>query len=395
MICIVEKYNCCGCGACVQRCPKQCITFSYDQEGFRYPTVEENECIECGLCEKVCPMLQPEKVNAVEETYAAYNKDNKIVAKSTSGGVFASFVQCVIDRNGVVFGARFDDQWRVMLDYAETMKDAVKFSGSKYVEAGIGNVYIQVEKFLKERRMVLFSGTPCQIAGLRAFLRKEYEKLITVEVVCHGVPSTKVWHSYLMELIDNFGDGDNSNLEEIKSVNFRYKPDGWRRYKLKVDFRNGKSYAVNRGDDAYLKSFVASLDSRPCCFHCKFKDGRSRADITLGDYWCVEKIQPEMDNQMGCNVVIINSEKGMNLIPMDDLVIQKANLEEAKKYNEGLHADNIPHPRREEFFIRLNAGGKISSIVDDIFAPTLKDKINLSYWYLKNRLSLLIKKFNK
>ena len=193
MIEITEKYLCCGCAACVQRCPKQCIILHEDHEGFLYPKVDTDNCIDCALCEKVCPILNEGSNRKPLKVYAAINKDEKIRLESSSGGIFTLLAEQTIGEDGVVFGARFDENWQVRLDYTETIEGIAVFRGSKYVQARTENTYQQAEFFLREGRKVLFAGTPCQIAGLKKFLRKEYDNLLAVDFVCHGVPSPKVW----------------------------------------------------------------------------------------------------------------------------------------------------------------------------------------------------------
>lgn len=191
MIRIVDKRDCCGCSACVQRCPKHCITLQEDAEGFLYPYVDESSCIDCGLCEKVCPMLHSGEPRKPLVVYAARNRNEKVRLQSSSGGVFTALAETVVHEGGVVFGVCFDEKWEVVHTYADNCDELVKFRGSKYVQSKMGDCYQQVETFLKAGRKVLFSGTPCQIRGLKLFLRKEYENMLAVDVICHGVPDRK------------------------------------------------------------------------------------------------------------------------------------------------------------------------------------------------------------
>lgn len=199
MIDIIQKQDCCGCEACVQICPKGCMCMVEDTEGFLYPQVDKSVCVNCGLCEKVCPVIHQNKSRTPLKVYAAKNMDEEVRLKSSSGGIFTLLAESVIKRGGVVFGAKFDDEWMVVHDYTDNIEGVAAFRGSKYVQSIIGNAYRKVEQFLKSGRMVLFTGTPCQIAGLKKYLRKEYKKLLAVDLVCHGVPSPKVWQMYLEE----------------------------------------------------------------------------------------------------------------------------------------------------------------------------------------------------
>ena len=200
MISIKEKKDCCGCSACVQKCPKHCITLTEDEEGFLYPKVDTLVCINCGLCEKVCPWLnQPEKIQP-QEVLAVKNRNEEERMASSSGGVFIALAKKILEKGGVVFGAVFDENWEVKHTYAETLDGVRLMMGSKYVQSRIGNSYNEAEHFLKEGREVFFTGTPCQVTGLHKFLRKDYPNLLSVDFLCHGVPSPGVWRRYLDEI---------------------------------------------------------------------------------------------------------------------------------------------------------------------------------------------------
>lgn len=201
MIEIKDKSQCCGCNACVQRCPKQCIAMCEDEEGFLYPEVDEAICIDCGLCENVCPVINQADARIPLQVYAAKNTDEKIRMHSSSGGVFSILAEQTIKQGGVVFGARFDENWEVKHDYTETIDGVSVFRGSKYVQSKTGDTFKQAEQFLKQNRKVLFSGTPCQIVALKRYLKKEYENLLLVDFICHGVPSLGVWRKYLKQVI--------------------------------------------------------------------------------------------------------------------------------------------------------------------------------------------------
>ena len=238
MIEIIDKKNCCGCSACAQICPRKCILMQEDDEGFLYPKVDKKSCIDCHLCERVCPVLNQSKPKKPLKVYASINKDENIRLCSSSGGIFTALAEKVIAEGGVVFGARFDDKWEVVHDYVETKEDLSKFRGSKYVQSRIENCYKEAEVFLKAGRIVLFSGTPCQIAGLILFLKKSYNNLLTVDFVCHGVPSPGVWRRYLKEEIARQCDRKNTVLPRpisekdtrVTGISFRDKALGWKKF---------------------------------------------------------------------------------------------------------------------------------------------------------------------
>ena len=241
MIRIIDKRECCGCEACVQVCPKHCIDFSSDYQGFCYPHVDEAHCINCALCEKVCPIINVTD-GAYEESlpvYASYNSRDDERQSSSSGGLFSLLANKVLDENGVVFGAMFDDKWRVVHGYVTDAEKLDSLKRSKYVQSLIENNYTKVKKFLNDGKRVLFVGTPCQIAGLKSYLRKDYDNLLAVDVACHGVPSPMVWQKYLTEKKEEFANrngGKNKERIEITHVSFRSKEPSWRRYHVASKF---------------------------------------------------------------------------------------------------------------------------------------------------------------
>ena len=330
MINILDKKDCCGCASCVQVCPKQCISMNEDCEGFLYPKVDSAACVDCGLCEKVCPVINQGYTIVPLATYAAKNKDEKIRYKSSSGGVFTLIAEQILADGGVVFGARYNENWEVIHDYTETFEGLEAFRGSKYVQSVIADNYKYAKQFLLEGRKVLFSGTPCQIAGLKKFLCKEYENLLTVEVVCHGVPSPKVWRDYLQYKRAQHVVGKNtvsSSIDElpvITGISFRDKTNGWKKYGFKICYaaskaaENSVSKSANIvnseitpfNEDIFMKGFLKNLYLRPSCYQCMARQGKSGADIAIADYWGIQRIHPELDDDKGVNLVLINTQKG-------------------------------------------------------------------------------------
>lgn len=342
MISITDKKDCCGCSACVQRCPKQCITMHSDEEGFLYPVVDKSACIDCGLCEKICPVINQDEPKKPLKVYAAKNPNEEIRIKSSSGGIFTMLAERTINNGGVVFGARFNENWEVVHSYAESIDDIAAFRGSKYVQSRIGDTYCQTEKFLKDGREVLFSGTPCQIAGLRRFLRKDYKSLITADIVCHGVPSPLVWREYLDSLFSCNKVGGNmvsDSLKTISDISFRDKKYGWKKYGFAVRQATDKTCnnSVYRptdksqndeivlhetlGKNVFMRGFLKDLYLRPSCYSCPAKAGKSGSDITIADFWGIANYHPDFDDDKGCSLILLNTEKGCktynNLITVD------------------------------------------------------------------------------
>lgn len=324
MITISEKEKCCGCNACVQACPQKCIQQIPDAEGFLYPQANRNKCVDCGLCETVCPLINCTESKSPIKVLAAQNKNENIRQNSSSGGLFTALAQFIIkEKKGVVFGARFDRQWNVVHDYTETIEGIKDFQRSKYVQSIIGGNYLKAKQFLQQGRWVLFTGTHCQIAGLKTFLRKDYERLLAVDVFCHGVPSNKTWQQYLDEL-KNYNKSDN-----IVDINFRSKKEeGWGRYHVNVDFENKHISQLYR-KNPYQRGFIKNLYLRPSCYQCALKKSNSEADISLGDYWGIGDFVPSMDDDRGTSMVVVYSSKAETILSELNLNIKKIESEDA------------------------------------------------------------------
>lgn len=369
MIEIKEKKDCCGCGACEQACPRSCITMQEDNEGFLYPNINKAICIKCGLCNKVCPVINQARERSPLTTYAAKHKDEQIRLESSSGGIFTAIAQYVIKKGGIVFGARFDKKWCVIHDYTETEQGLAAFRGAKYVQSQIGESYINAEFFLKKGRLVLFSGTPCQIAGLKRFLRKEYRNLLTIDFICHGVPSPMVWHEYLNNKITHRSKGENTtflshsieNKEDIyiENISFRDKKSGWKKYSITITFsipdgikkRNSISISEPFNKNIFLRGFLANLYLRPSCYACPAKNLKSQSDITIGDFWGIQNVLPNIDDDKGISVIIVNSMNG-------EIYIKMSSIEKwPVLYNQILNSNrsiilSAEIPRKRELFFK-------------------------------------------
>lgn len=349
MISNVQREDCSGCFACASGCPAQCIAMECDDEGFWYPKADTAHCVGCGLCENICPIVHNKEIHNSPIAYAAYNRDEAARLKSSSGGVFTLLAQQVINSGGVVFGARFTDEFQVVHDYTETAEGLACFRGSKYVQSRIGDSYKQAETFLQNGRVVLFTGTPCQIGGLKAYLHQEYENLICQDIICHGVPSLKVWSKYLQSHESCVG-------SPIENISFRDKSEGWKKFSLSIGFINGKQYIQNLSKDSMMTAFLKNLCLRPSCYHCAYKTVHRQSDITLADYWGIEQLHPEMDDNKGTSLVIINSEKGAEWFAAVSgrLVYQETDLNKAIRYNTAATEAVKVHPKRAGFFKRID-----------------------------------------
>ena len=347
MIRIINKDDCCGCSACEQICPKHCITLTTDEEGFLYPRADTGICIDCGLCEKVCPVINQRQPKRPLNVYAAINPDEEIRQKSSSGGIFTALAKNVLSEGGIVFGALYDSNWEVIHGYVSSVNDLYKLRGSKYVQSRIGTTYQEVESFLKSGNKVLFSGTSCQVAGLNNFLRKEYDNLLTVEVVCHGVPSPLLWKEYISSL---------KSLATIKGVNMKDKSEGWKGYKITIEGEN-ETKSERASINKYMLAFSQNLSLRPSCFQCPAKQGKSGSDITLADYWGVENLIPRMYDDKGTSFVCVNTLKGQSLFERLSLNKEIANYEASIPYNTCIIKSTAEPLQRAKFWNQYKEKG--------------------------------------
>jgi coenzyme F420-reducing hydrogenase beta subunit len=344
-----------------------------DREGFLQPKIDRKTCIKCHKCEKTCPILNKETVqNGVEtKAYAAINKDEEIRKKSTSGGVFHALAKWTIERGGVVFGARFDEKWEVIHDYSETMEGVVPFMGSKYVQSRIGDSYKQAKSFLEQGRWVLFSGTPCQLGGLRAFLGKEYEKLIQVDLICFGVPSPGVWRAYLKEYILSNG--------QINSISFRDKKDGWLHSRMVIA---NKSACKGENEEAFMRGFSKEVYLRKCCNQCQYRVYHRNSDLTIADYWGVDRLCDEMFDDKGTSIVFCHSNMGEQLLNglSENLILVGQSKDNAIAYNpymENQHAKEVKRTRFFRMYRLTSSFNKSAFVIDkDGFSTRVVRKLN-------------------
>ena len=349
MINVTQKNDCYGCAACVNACPAACIHMVEDNEGFLYPQVEQSSCNDCGLCDEACPVNCEFSLTRSPDVYACKNNNAKIRLESTSGGSFTPMAEHVLDNNGVVFGAMFDQDFRVIHSQAENREELARFRRSKYAQSVMGDSYRAAEEYLKQGRQVLFSGTPCQIGGLKSFLRKEYDNLITVDLICHGVASPRVYREYVASL-------KNKYKEEIRSIAFRDKNRGWKLFSFSIYFEKNV-YSQGRFDDLFLRGFLACYFIRPSCHKCAFKGRNRGSDLTIADYWGIQTRFPEFDDDLGVALVIVNSERGRKvweqISPAMEVITSE--LEHATRYNLA-YASSVPaHAKREQFFADLDS----------------------------------------
>lgn len=385
MITLYDKKDCCGCSACVSSCPKHCITLHEDSEGFLYPSVDSSACIDCGLCEKVCPVIHPSAARTPLHVYAAINPDEHIRMKSSSGGIFTLLAEQILHEGGVVFGARFDEHWEVRHDYTETPEGLAAFRGSKYLQSRMGDTYQTVRKFLNDHRKVLFTGTPCQIAGLYQYLHKPYDNLLTMECLCFGVPSPLVWRKYLAE---------KSPRHTVSHVNFRDKTTGWIGYHLQIQYtsRTESSEAVSQ--NAFMQGFINKLYVRPSCHQCPAKHGKSGSDITVGDYWNIMNVHPELNaGNKGVALVLLNTPKGETFYKKIVTDSVETTYDEARQINNGFNESYEPHPRRTRFFLQLAKAPSVEALIRRCLKPTCKTRIQQVLQTIKEIIRYKLKQY--
>lgn len=305
----LQKEDCSSCGLCAEVCPKNSISLKFDDQGFRYPIINKALCANCGICLKSC--LNKNRVNRKTSwtyAYLGYNKIDKERCKSSSGGLFCVIAEHVIKNNGVVYGAAFDNDWTVKHIRVNDMTGLHKIMTSKYMQSDMRNIYPKIKQDLENGLLVLFSGTPCQVAAIRAFVDKSgrTDNLILIDFICHGVPSPGVWKSYL---------GYETKSKSVYAVNFRDKRQaGWHDYHLYIKYGDHSQLSESHETNVYMRTYLSDLNVRLSCYFCEFKDTNYAADITLGDAWKIEKEKPEWADNKGTSFFVIRSQKGAELL---------------------------------------------------------------------------------
>lgn len=302
---LAEPDSCTGCGACAAVCPKDCIEMRPDQEGFLHPVTDLDACIDCGLCAKVCPVLHPSELpQGGTKAFAAICQDEPVRMNSTSGGTFTALARWIFQRGGAVFGAAYQADFSVAHCMVTTEEELPRLRTAKYAQSVLGDTFRQAKALLDEGKYVLFSGTPCQIGGLLAYLRKPYEKLLLVDVICHGVPSPAVWQHYIRYRREQDAPGS-----AVQAINLRSKETGWPNYSIRFAYEDGTVYSAPNSEDPFLQGFVGDFYLRPSCYECPFKGVERPSDFTLADYWGIDQQLPEFSDGKGTSLVFSHSRK--------------------------------------------------------------------------------------
>lgn len=337
-----NKAECTGCGLCSNVCPTECINMERDSEGFYYPFVNQEKCVACGRCEKYCynTVINPKKEVHV---YAAYNKDLTRRLKASSGGIFELLSREVLSRQGVIFGVKMKGL-KAIHTYVETLEGLDLLLGSKYMQSDVGRSYQQVKEFLQEGRWVLFSGTPCQVDALLKFLGEKPERLLTVDFICHGISSPKVFEKYINENVEL-----NGNPTQIC---FRDKTEGWKDFSMAMITEDGQYYRKNMHEDVYLQSFLKNMNLRRSCFNCVFRTVERVSDLTLGDFWGCENIWKDWMENKGYSLIFVQNEKGKkfwNSI-QNGIISREVDLGKVLDYNQSMLISPWDKYSRDLFF---------------------------------------------
>jgi len=384
---IKNKSECCGCTACANKCPKHCIEMKEDEEGFLYPVIDLSQCIECGLCEIVCPFKQDKEVlNNPIRAYACFNKNEKVRMESSSGGIFSLIAEDILSKNGKIFACAFDKAGMAYHVKVEKKEDIAKLRGSKYMQSRLGNCYQSIKKCLDENNIVLFTGTPCQVKGLKTFLGKEYDTLYCMDFICHGVPSPKIWKKYIEYLTRTV----TNSQGQIKQISFRDKTQGWSKYSLNIEFEGGKQYICRFGQDPYMQSFLRNYSLRPSCYKCKCKPSINISNLTVADFWGINEIFPDIHDDKGVSLVIINDNMGKQLFEAisTNIEFREVCYSEAVRFNK-MATESVNEPvKRKEFFQKIDKEN-----IYDLMKKYSKQKLQVRI--MRNVLSIInkIKRF--
>lgn len=342
----MKKKNCTGCGACVNACPNNALEMVLNKDGFYYPKKNSN-CNECGLCDLICDYSLENKSGIDQKVYACWSNDNNVRMKSTSGGIFFELAHSVIDAGGTVFGASYINPYIVQHTKVSSVDELNSLLKSKYVQSDIGKSFREVETLLKKEEIVLFCGCPCQIGGLKKYLRQDYDNLYTVDFVCRGIPSPFAYEKWLTEMSDE---------GEIAQVEFKYKNNGWKKspYSIKIEYVSGRVKELTEKNNDFMKAFLKKdLITRYSCEECEYKGDNHKSDIMLGDFW---KIDTKYDDDRGTSIVVVNSDKGKNLFEKikNNISVFEKDQSDIEKGNRYYNSCVSVNENSIEFMLELN-----------------------------------------
>lgn len=380
MLEITDKGKCCGCTACANICPKQCISMVQDVEGFEYPLIDNEMCIDCNLCNEVCPIINPAEVEELrQEGYVVQNRDEQVLKESTSGGAFTAIAMHVLRKGGIVYGAAMNADFNVFHIGVETEQKLSVFRNSKYVQSSIPQgTFVQIKKYLEAKRHVCFSGTPCQVEGLIHFLGRDYDTLILVDISCHAVPSPLVFYKYLDYMEHKFQD-------RVRKVTFRSKYYGYKYSTMELLTEN-KNCHYHHGieSDQWMRAFFSNICDRPSCYECKFKNRYRRSDFTIWDCFPIERFAKELDNDKGATRLLIHTDKGKKVFKSisGHLRYQKVESDELLQNCKEIYCSVQQNVKREYFMndaVTLNGVQLFSKYFPDDFIHKFKHLVRVLF----------------
>ncbi|MGE9965390.1 Coenzyme F420 hydrogenase/dehydrogenase, beta subunit C-terminal domain [Fusicatenibacter saccharivorans] len=374
-----NKKECCGCTACFHICPINCIVMKEDEEGFLYPNIDKAKCIHCNKCKEVCPNRNIENRNTRTQTFVGYYKDDEVRKQSSSGGIFSAIAEWILQQKGVVFGAAFDENFEVHHIAVETKEELIKLRGSKYVQSRLENTFLEAKEYLEKKRKVLFTGTACQIAGLKNYLSAEYENLYTVDVLCHGAPSPKIWRMYLDDKKEQY-------QASINKVEFRNKDDGWKNYFISIAFSNMERFYTHYYKDKFTRMFLDNLDLRPSCYSCVFKEIPRISDVTIGDSWGVENYMPDMDDDKGTSVILVHSSNGEKIFReiRKKLIVSEVGLDVAVSPTADSRKSVTMHPNRNKYLEGVKRGENFDVLYEYVKKSFLQRAVGYVQYFINN-----------
>lgn len=398
MLEIKNKANCCGCFSCYNICPKDAIEMLEDKEGFKYPVINKEKCINCGLCEKACPCLHPNTKNKLEnefpKVFAGWSKDEYVRLDSTSGGIFSELANVIYSENGYVCGAIYNKDWLVEHYLSNTPSDIDNIRSSKYLQSDINDNFRQIKEKLNQGNPVLFCGSPCQVVGLKNYLQRDYDNLVLVDFICRGMNSPKIFKGYIKNLEKKYS-------SKVKMIKFKNKTFGWHNFSTKIDFENGKTYIKGRYLDSYMIGYLKyNAFMRPSCYDCKFKSEFHNSDLTIADFWGIEKIDSTLDQDKGTSMILVNSKKGMEIFNKITSNINSREIISEKVFKENVCMKNSVEMTQCRIDVFENIDNMEYDELSKKFFPEPKflEKIkinirtNKTYLFLKEKVKKIIRK---
>ena len=375
MIDKISYIQCCLCKSCADKCPVSAILFEKEINGFLYPVIDTERCIHCEACETVCPVLKVrnEMEGEFPKAYAARSQSREVRMNSTSGGLFFEAAKYVISNGGYVCGTVLDEHFKVKHVISDSIAEVEKMRGSKYAQSDTTGIYSQIQNLLLKEKQVVYSGCPCQAAALKAFLGKDYDNLIIIDFVCHGIPSQKMLNDYLESLEKRYS-------SRIHTVYFRSKVMGWHSSSVWVMFENGKIYTNPITVDPYMKAFLSGTSMKESCYSCSFKSFTSGSDITLGDFWGAETVLPEFDDNTGISAMFVNSARGERLVENLQVDLLEVNKDDIIVYNRNIIVPSQKNELRDAFLEAASVSG-FGNAITEYFTESLQDRLQRKLFF--------------